>query len=105
MAGLGRFYCPETSADFAADPAALSYGWVFFAAIVGICAMLLPGISGGYLLNVLGMYIPVITALSVFFSGLAALRFDWEAFKLLAFLGLGIPLWRARLFPGDKLGA
>ncbi len=64
--------------------------WVFFCGAAGISAMLLPGISGGYLLNVLGMYEPVIASLSKFIKGLAAFSIDWDAFNLIAALGLGI---------------
>ncbi|NNF03038.1 MAG: DUF368 domain-containing protein [Rhodothermales bacterium] len=35
---------------------------VFFAAAVAICAMILPGVSGAFLLLVLGMYEPVLAA-------------------------------------------
>ena len=36
-----------------ADP---SLGYVFFCGMIGICAMILPGISGAYLLLILGLY-------------------------------------------------
>lgn len=39
--------------------------WAFFASgAIAICAMILPGISGSFLLVVLGMYGPVLTAVS-----------------------------------------
>ena len=47
---------PETSA---ANPA---YPTVFAAAAVAICAMILPGVSGAFLLVVLGMYEPTLEA-------------------------------------------
>jgi putative membrane protein len=37
---------------------------VFFSAAVAICAMILPGVSGAFLLAVLGMYTPTLHALS-----------------------------------------
>jgi len=33
-----------------------SYLWYFFAGVLGICAMILPGISGSFILILLGMY-------------------------------------------------
>jgi putative membrane protein len=54
----------STSADGASqitDPAT----WAFFAAgAVAICAMILPGISGSFILVILGMYGPVLTAVN-----------------------------------------
>jgi putative membrane protein len=52
------------SAGDAAD-AATHAPWVFFAAgSVAICAMILPGISGSFLLLSLGMYAPVLAAVN-----------------------------------------
>lgn len=39
---------------------------VFFAGFVAICAMILPGISGSFILLLLGMYAPVLAAISNF---------------------------------------
>lgn len=64
--------------------------WAFFCGMLGICAMLLPGISGGYLLNVLGMYGNIIDALSSFIQGISRFQMDWPAFFLLLNLGLGV---------------
>lgn len=64
----------EESVDQVADPSL----WAFFlAGSIAICAMILPGISGSFLLVILGMYGPVLsavtdrdlTALFVFFVG------------------------------------
>ncbi|MCO4320320.1 DUF368 domain-containing protein [Aliidiomarina quisquiliarum] len=39
--------------------------WMFFGAgFIAICAMILPGISGSFLLLIMGMYIPITTAVS-----------------------------------------
>lgn len=39
--------------------------WMFFAAgFIAICAMILPGISGSFLLLIMGMYVPITTAVS-----------------------------------------
>lgn len=43
------------------DPAS----WMFFAAgFIAICAMILPGISGSFLLLLMGMYAPIVAAVS-----------------------------------------
>lgn len=34
----------------------VTHGYVFFCGVIGICAMILPGLSGAYLLLVLGLY-------------------------------------------------
>lgn len=51
--------------------------YVFFAAMIAISAMVLPGISGSTLLLIFGLYVPVITTvkdvLTLDFSGLPAL--------------------------------
>lgn len=64
--------------------------WLFFCGMVGICALLLPGISGSYLLILLGVYPLVIEALVHFTEGLRYLRFDLDAFMILGSLGLGV---------------
>jgi putative membrane protein len=38
-------------------------GMMFFAGVAGASAMILPGVSGGYLLLVLGVYVPVLSAI------------------------------------------
>lgn len=63
--------------------------------MVAISAMLLPGISGSYLLNVLGMYAPVLGAITDFSSSLKHGGFDPDAFWLLLSVGTGIGLGAA----------
>lgn len=49
----------------AADPAAVVPPWQFFlAGSIAICAMILPGVSGSFLLVALGMYQPVLAAVT-----------------------------------------
>lgn len=43
----------------------------FIAGVAGASAMVLPGISGGYLLLLLGEYVPVLTAIESFAAGVA----------------------------------
>lgn len=37
----------------------LTYGYVFICGTIGICAMILPGISGAYILLIMGAYLPL----------------------------------------------
>lgn len=59
---------------------------------VAVCAMLLPGISGSYLLTILGVYGVAIAALADFVQGLKNGSFETEAFLLLASMSIGIVL-------------
>ncbi|WP_390617306.1 DUF368 domain-containing protein [Maricurvus nonylphenolicus] len=42
------------------------YGYIFFAGMLAICAMILPGISGSFILLLLGLYPTIITAITEF---------------------------------------
>lgn len=64
--------------------------WIVFCGAVGISAMLLPGISGSYLLTILGTYPLVISALADLVSGLKNLQVDHDAAILIANLLVGI---------------
>ena len=57
-----------------------------------MCAMILPGISGSYLLTILGMYTPVVGALADFAKSLMQGQFDMNAFAILANMLMGIVL-------------
>ena len=60
-------------------------GWalLFIAGIAGASAMILPGISGGYLLLVLGQYVPILSAIDQFKEAL-------QAFDVSGMLGIGL---------------
>jgi putative membrane protein len=45
---------------------------LFLAGIAGASAMILPGVSGGYLLLVLGVYVPILAGIDAFKEGLKA---------------------------------
>ncbi|MCE2531776.1 MAG: DUF368 domain-containing protein [Acidimicrobiia bacterium] len=48
-----------------AEPIADPAGWLWFAAgVLGVCAMILPGISGAFVMLMIGVYAPLIDALS-----------------------------------------
>ncbi len=57
---------------------------------IAVTAMLLPGISGTYLLTILGMYGIVIGALNDFINSAWHLQFDRDAFLILFSMGIGI---------------
>lgn len=47
-------------------PSHEGFVWMFAAGAAGASAMILPGVSGGYLLLVLGVYVPLLSAISQF---------------------------------------
>ncbi|MEN0063280.1 MAG: DUF368 domain-containing protein [Myxococcota bacterium] len=47
--------------------------WFGVAGIAGASAMILPGVSGGYLLLVMGMYVPILAGIDAFKEGLKAM--------------------------------
>jgi putative membrane protein len=67
-------------------------GWLVICGALAICALLLPGISGSYILTLLGVYPLVIESLVEFMNGLVKASFNTEAFSVLWSLGLGIGL-------------
>ena len=91
MAALALFQSAGTSGDVHRD------GFVFLllAGIAGASAMILPGVSGGYLLLVLGVYVPILAGVDAFKEALkakdTALIFDIGMTVVLP-VGLGIVL-------------
>jgi len=59
------------------DPASHQYVALFLAGLAGASAMVLPGVSGGYLLLVLGQYVAILSAISALKDGARA--GDWNA--------------------------
>lgn len=80
---------------------------------IAICALLLPGISGSYLLTIFGVYPTVIEAFVDFIKGIKQASFNSEAFAILFSLGIGIVIgalgfarlvsWLLRSYPGQTL--
>lgn len=66
--------------------------WIVACGAMAISAMLLPGISGSYLLNILGMYGFILGALVDWVEGLKAGFFDFGSFRTVFSMGLGIAL-------------
>lgn len=58
--------------------------FVFFAGMIAISAMVLPGISGSTLLLIMGLYLPIITAIKDF------LHLDFAAFPTVFVFGCGV---------------
>ena len=69
--------------------------WLIFCGAIAVTALLLPGISGSYLLTILGCYSTVIGALADFIASAKQLSFDAESFSILANVGTGIILGAA----------
>lgn len=68
---------------------------LFIAGTVGAAAMILPGVSGGYLLLVMGQYVPILSAIDRFKNALKVQ--DWAAvfdvgLHVLTPVGLGVVL-------------
>lgn len=68
------------------------YLFMFLAGIAGASAMILPGVSGGYLFLVLGVYVPFLAAIDQFKTGLLELSAEetLRAFPTLVPVGLGV---------------
>lgn len=69
------------------DLASLNIGlalYLFFAGVIAICAMVVPGISGSTLLLIFGLYVPIITSISEF------LHFNFKVLPILIIFGLGV---------------
>ena len=81
----------QPASSSAAGPA---YGLLFAAGLAGASAMILPGISGGYLLLLLGQYVPILSAVQDFKEGLTGSPRDWElvfeAMKVGVPVGIGV---------------
>lgn len=98
----------EASQDFS-----FFSGWIFLSGAIAVCALLLPGISGSYILTLLGVYPTVIDALAQFIRGVAKFSFNGEAFSILSSLAFGIVVgalaftrflnWVLNRFPNQSL--
>lgn len=68
------------------------YVMYFLGGLAGASAMVLPGVSGGYLLLVLGQYVAILTGVATFKDGLSAgdLPLMLQAMHVLMPVGLGV---------------
>lgn len=87
VAVMGWMAIVEPGAGGAGDPA---YLLLFFAGLAGASAMILPGVSGGYLLLVLGQYIPILTAIDEAKIGLQTADWSRIAAAMHVFIPVGI---------------
>lgn len=81
------YFNPIAQSGSGVDLANLNIGlaaYIFFAAMIAISAMVLPGISGSTLLLIFGLYVPIISAIKAF------LHFELQYFWALLVFGLGI---------------
>lgn len=81
------YFNPVSGSENGVDLANLTFGlgaYIFFAGMVAISAMVLPGISGSTLLLIFGLYVPIISAIKAF------LHFELQYFWALCLFGLGI---------------
>lgn len=88
-------------------------GWLVICGACAICALLLPGISGSYILTLLGVYPTIIEALVTFLNELTSFSFHFAAFSVLCSLGLGVVLgavafarilsWLMKQYPNQAL--
>jgi len=80
----------------ASESAGAATGLLFIAGLAGASAMILPGVSGGYLLLLLGQYVPILSAVHDFKEALTASPRDWplafEALKVGVPVGIGVVL-------------
>ena len=58
--------------------------YMFFAGIVAISAMVVPGISGSTILLIFGLYVPIITSINEF------LHFNFKVLPILIIFGIGV---------------
>jgi len=65
--------------------AEVTYPYVFFSGALAICAMILPGISGSFILLLLGMYKPVLDAIHFRDLGVIAILMAGAVVGLLSF--------------------
>lgn len=68
MAGLVWFQTSGAGETVARD----GFLWMFFAGLASASAMILPGVSGSYLLLVMGAYLPILAGVEAFKNGLQA---------------------------------
>ncbi|MCB1135813.1 MAG: DUF368 domain-containing protein [Chlamydiia bacterium] len=82
-----------TASDFVRpQPTWIIDPWLALCGMIAISAMLLPGISGSYLLTILGVYPLVIGAFADLSNSLRTFDLDWEALKVISSVAAGIVL-------------
>ncbi|MFW6151955.1 MAG: undecaprenyl phosphate translocase family protein [Verrucomicrobiota bacterium] len=72
FAGMGALALAQQSGVAPGSEEGGQFIMLFLAGVAGASAMILPGVSGGYLLLVLGQYVPILSAIDDFKIGLKA---------------------------------
>lgn len=75
-----------------ASPVSTSVGYLFAGGTLAAAAMVLPGISGGYLLLLMGLYVPILDAIDAFKSAAFAGELDAaiQSLWVVVPVGLGV---------------
>lgn len=84
---LITYFNPISGQGLSINLAELNFGimiYVFIAAMISICAMVLPGISGSTMLLIFGLYVPIISAVK------EVLTFNLSYLPILIIFALGI---------------
>lgn len=100
IVALITYFNPMKSNASSVDIIHFNFGmaiYMFFAAMVAISAMVLPGISGSTLMLIFGLYIPVITAVK------ELLHFNFASAPALIIMGLGVVAGIVLVIRGIKL--
>ncbi len=87
IVSLITYFNPMNASESVVDITNLNIGlifYIFFAAMVAISAMVLPGISGSTLLLIFGLYIPITNAIKEF------IHLNFSYFPVLLVFGLGV---------------
>lgn len=87
IVALLTYFNPSTGKGVNVDVSSLNFSlglYVFISAMLAICAMVLPGISGSTLLLIFGLYVPIISAIKEF------LHFNFAYFPVLCIFGFGV---------------
>lgn len=92
LIGLVISFILTGHADLANTPPIQESVWIVLCGAIAISAMLLPGVSGSYLLTILGVYPLVIQNLNALTGGLASGVFVVASFQFMALLLSGIIL-------------
>jgi len=73
-----------------ASPVADSEAYLFAGGLLAAAAMVLPGISGGYLLLLMGLYVPILDAIDAFKTAVLGRDFDAAARTLWVIVPVGL---------------
>ncbi len=82
LIGIAFAYCITVLKPLQMEPTSIN---IIIAGAIAICAMILPGISGSFILLLIGMYTPVLAAVKSFDVGILALFLTGCVVGLLSF--------------------